>query len=196
MAQKTESITVNPAIELLAEQGFDGLPEAIATLLNQVMLIERSKHLHAEHYERSSERSGYANGFKPKTLQTRVGSLELSVPQVRDSDFYPSVLEKGLRSERALKLAVAEMYVQGVSTRRVKKITQELCGLNISSMDVSRAAKALDETLSKWRKRPLGKYKYLFFDALYEKVVLSQLIQQAVKNSKRIYPGRNYPARA
>jgi len=170
MAQKTKDITVDPTIELLAEQGFDGLPEAIATLLNQVMLIERARHLNAEHYERSPERSGYANGFKPKTVQTRVGSLDLSVPQVRDSDFYPSVLEKGIRSERALRLAVAEMYVQGVSTRRVERITQELCGLNISSMDVSRAAKALDETLSKWRNRPLSKYKYLFFDARYEKV--------------------------
>ena len=170
MAQKTKDITVDPTIELLAQQGFDGLPEAIATLLNQVMLIERSRHLKAEHYERSLERSDYANGFKPKTLKTRVGSLELSVPQVRDSDFYPSVLEKGIRSERALKLAVAEMYVQGVSTRRVEKITKELCGVNITSMEVSRAAKALDETLSKWRNRPLGKYKYLYFDARYEKV--------------------------
>ena len=88
----------------------------------------------------------------------------------RDSDFYPSILEKGIRSERALRLAVAEMYVQGVSTRRVKKITQELCGLDISSTDVSRAAKKLDDVLDKWRNRPLGKFKYIFFDARYEKV--------------------------
>lgn len=170
MTQNVKDITIDPAIELLAEKGFDGLQEAIATLLNQAMLIERSRHLGADRYERSNERTGYANGYKPKTVKSRIGELELSVPQVRDSDFYPSVLEKGIRSERALRLAVAEMYVQGVSTRRVKKITQELCGLDISSTDVSRAAQKLDDVLEKWRNRPLGKYKYIFFDARYEKV--------------------------
>lgn len=170
MAQKVENITVDPIIELLTEKGFDALPDAMAALLNQVMLIERSRHLNAESYERTAARAGYANGFKPKTLQTRMGGIALEVPQVRDGSFYPSVLEKGLRSERALKLAIAEMYVQGVSTRRVKKITEELCGLDISSADVSRAAKALDETFARWRQRRLGKYKYVFVDARYEKV--------------------------
>lgn len=78
-------------------------------------------------------------------MRTRVGELELNIPQTRDGQFYPSALEKGLRCERALKLALAEMYVQGVSTRKTAKITEELCGVSLSSMQVSRAAKALDE---------------------------------------------------
>lgn len=170
MTQEVKNNTIDPVIKLLADQGFDGLAEAITTLINQAMQIERMKHLQASPYERTTDRTGYANGFKPKTVKSRVGELTLDVPQVRDSSFYPSVLERGLRSERALRLAVAEMYVQGVSTRRVKSITQELCGLEISSTDVSRAAKALDETLSQWRNRPLGKMTYVFLDARYEKV--------------------------
>ena len=85
-------------------------------------------------------------------------------------DFYPSVLEKGLRSERALKLAVAEMYVQGVSTRRVKEITEVLCGFEVSSTEVSRASKEMDKELEKWRQRPLGKMCHLILDVRYEKV--------------------------
>ncbi len=111
-----------------------------------------------------------ANGFKPKTLQTRVGKVELQVPQTRDVEFYPKSLERGVRSERALKLAIAEMYVQGVSTRKVTKITSELCGLGVSSSQVSRAAKLLDAELQSWRERPLGKLLYLTLDARYEKV--------------------------
>lgn len=170
MAQEVKNITIDPVIELLAEQGFDGLAEVITTLFNQAMQVERMKHLQATPYERTIERTGYANGFKPKTVKSRFGELTLDVPQVRDSSFYPSALERGLRSERALRLAVAEMYVQGVSTRRVKEITQELCGLHVTSTDVSRATKALDESLSQWRSRPLDKMKYVFLDARYEKV--------------------------
>jgi len=99
-----------------------------------------------------------------------LGKLELSVPQVRDGSFYPQSLEKGLRSERALKLAVAEMYVQGVATRKVKAITEQLCGFEISSSDVSRAASLLDDCLSAWRTRSLEEYPYLYLDARYEKV--------------------------
>jgi transposase-like protein len=103
-------------------------------------------------------------------MKTRIGELNLKVPQVRDSSFYPSAIERGMRSERALKLAVAEMYVQGVATRKVKAITEELCGFEVSSSDVSRAAKLLDEELRLWRERPLGAFEYLFLDARYEKV--------------------------
>ncbi len=92
------------------------------------------------------------------------------MPQTRDVEFYPKSLERGVRSERALKLAVAEMYVQGVSTRKVTKITSELCGLDVSSSQVSRAAQLLDEELQSWRERPLGKLPYLILDARYEKV--------------------------
>jgi transposase-like protein len=121
-------------------------------------------------HERSDARAGYANGYKNKQVKTRVGELSLKVPQTRDTDFYPASLEKGIRSERALKLALAEMYVQGVSTRKVAKITEQMCGLELSSMQVSRAAKALDEQLSAWRNRPLGNTPYVFLDAQYQKV--------------------------
>jgi len=158
------------AIELIAENGFDGMAEAVSLLVNEAMHVERNRHLQAKPYERTDERQGYANGYKNKTLRSRLGKLDLLVPQVRDGDFYPSVLEKGLRSERALKLAVAEMYVQGVSTRRVKEITEVLCGFEVSSTEVSRASKEMDQELEKWRQRPLGKMCYLILDARYEKV--------------------------
>jgi transposase-like protein len=96
--------------------------------------------------------------------------LPLKVPQTRDCEFYPQSLEKGLRSERALLLSIAEMYVQGVSTRRVKRIVEELCGMDVSSTQVSRAAAELDELLTAWRERDLGRYRYVVLDAQYEKV--------------------------
>ena len=157
-------------LELLSEHGFDGMKEAMETLFNEAMKIERSVHLGAGLHERSDARAGYANGYKNKQVKTRVGELSLKVPQTRDTDFYPASLEKGIRSERALKLALAEMYVQGVSTRKVAKITEQMCGLELSSMQVSRAAKALDEQLSAWRNRPLGNTPYVFLDAQYQKV--------------------------
>ena len=92
-----------------------------------------------------------------KQVKSRIGNLSLQVPQTRDTDFYPASLKRGIRSERALKLALAEMYVQGVSTRKVAKITEELCGFEISSTQVSRATAMLDEQLIAWRERALGK---------------------------------------
>lgn len=157
-------------IQVLDECGFDGMARAIGILVNEAMKIERNEALGAQPYERTDHRRGYANGFKPKTLSTRIGQVELKVPQTRGVEFYPKSLERGVRSERALKLAVAEMYVQGVSTRKITKITSELCGLDVSSSQVSRAAKLLDEELQSWRERPLGKLTYLTLDARYEKV--------------------------
>lgn len=157
-------------LELLIEQGFDGLAEAIGTLMNEAMKIERSGVLGAQPYERSPERRGYANGYKPKTVRTRVGVVNLAVPKTRGVEFYPNSLERGTRSERALALAVAEMYVQGVSTRKVTAVMEQLCGTEVTSMQVSRAAEALDEELTKWRERPLGEIPYLLLDARYEKV--------------------------
>lgn len=157
-------------LEQLVTEGFDALPELIRVLLNTAMQIERQQHLGAGPYERSLERRGHANGYKPKTISTRVGEITCAVPQVREGGFYPQALEKGQRSERALTLALAEMYVQGVSTRKVKAITERLCGAEISSSQVSRAAGLLDETLQAWRNRPLGEIAYLYLDARYEKV--------------------------
>jgi transposase-like protein len=161
---------MNEVLELIAQQGLDGMADAYRILLNEAMKAERSAVLGAGAYQRSPDRKGYANGFKPKTIATRSGSITVDVPQTRDVEFYPSALEKGVRSERALKLAVAEMYVQGVSTRKVQAVMQELCGLNVSSSEVSRAAQLLDEELERWRRRPLACFPYLILDARYEKV--------------------------
>jgi transposase-like protein len=135
------------------------------------MRVERHQALQAQPYERTDARKGYANGYKPKTVIGRAGPITFSVPQVRgETEFYPSALEKGIRSEQALKLAMAEMYVQGVSTRKVSAIVEELCGASVSSTQVSDCAKRLDAELQKWRDRPLGTCTYLVFDARYEKV--------------------------
>jgi transposase-like protein len=170
MAQQPQDSSILDAVELLKDNGFDALAEAVTVLMNTAMVAERSDYLGARPYERTEERRGYANGYKAKTVKTRLGPLPLRVPQTRDGEFYPQSLEKGLRSERALLLSIAEMYVQGVSTRRVKKIVEELCGMDVSSTQVSRAAAQLDELLTAWRERPLGQYRYLVLDAQYEKV--------------------------
>lgn len=156
--------------EDLVEKGLEAIPEMMRVLINQAMQVERSKYLQAAEYERTEERKGHANGYKPKTVRTRMGEITFSVPQVREGGFYPSALEKGLRSERALTITLAEMYVQGVSTRRVKVITEQLCGVEISATQVSRATAQLDEVLQEWRERPLGEISYLYVDARYEKV--------------------------
>lgn len=170
MAHQNESNRFSELVQVLAEEGFDGMAQAMQILLNEVMRIERTQALGAEPYERSADRRGYANGFKPKTVKTRVGELRLNVPQTRGVEFYPSSIEKGVRSERALKLAIAEMYVNGVSTRKVARIAEELCGTDISSSQVSRASQLLDEELEAWRNRALGETPYLVVDARYEKV--------------------------
>lgn len=166
-------------VEELLANGLEGLPELLRVLLNASMQVEREKHLQADEYERTENRQGYANGYKPKTVKTRLGEITFAVPQVREGGFYPSALEKGLRSERALTMTLAEMYVQGVSTRKVKEITEKLCGLEISSEQVSRATAQLDQVLQEWRERPLGEIVYLLLDARYEKVRQSGQIRDA-----------------
>ena len=157
-------------LQQIADEGFDGLPELIRILINAAMRIERQRFLGVGPYERSPERRDHANGYKPKTVSTRMGKISFEVPQVRNGGFYPEALEKGIRSERALTLSLAEMYVQGVSTRKVAAITEELCGTEVSSSQVSRAAALMDETLEAWRNRPLGIVPYLYLDARYENV--------------------------
>ena len=163
-------------LEQLTEQGLEGLPELIRVVVNEAMRIERENYLQARPYERNDVRQGRANGLlcmpsaKPKTVKTRVGEVTFEVPQVREGGFYPNALEKGIRSERALLMALAEMYVQGVSTRKVAAITEQMCGTQISASQVSRATQTLDEELEAWRNRPLGEIAYLYLDARYEKV--------------------------
>lgn len=170
MTYQTEDTAFDQAMELLIQNGFNDIAEPIRILMNTAMKVERSHFLNAAPYERTDQRQGYANGFKQKTVNSRVGSIRLDIPQTRDSVFYPSSLERGLRSERALKLALADMYVQGVSTRKVAKITETLCGFEVSSSQVSRASKELDHQLNLWRTRTLGSFPYVYLDARYENV--------------------------
>jgi len=172
MALAENSNVIETVVQLLLqEDGLAHMAEVVRILLNEAMKVERAQALEAEPYQRSAQRRGYANGFKPKTVNTRLGRMQVAIPQVRgEVEFYPSALERGVRSERAVKLAVAEMYVQGVSTRKVTAVMQQLCGLEVSSTQVSRATQLLEEELSAWRDRPLGQYRYLFLDARYEKV--------------------------
>ena len=161
---------MNEICEILTRTGMADLPNILSKIINTSMLTERSHAIGAQPYERSENRLGYANGFKPKTLQTRMGALSLNVPQTRHMEFYPKSIEKGMRSEKALKSAIATMYIQGVSTRKVTKVVEELCGSEVTSMQVSRLVEELDVELKKWRDRPIGSMRYLFLDARYEKV--------------------------
>jgi putative transposase len=170
MTYQEDSTLPDELLEQITKQGFDILPELIRIMINSAMQIERQKYLGAGPYERTPARRAHANGFKSKSVKTRVGDITFAIPQVREGGFYPDALEKGLRSERALTLALAEMYVQGVSTRKVASIIEQLCGTSVSSTQVSRAAAFLDETLEAWRNRPLGEFPYVYLDARYEKV--------------------------
>jgi transposase-like protein len=154
----------------MGDDGLNRMGEVIQILLNHVMKCERDKYLQAEPYQRSEERIDYANGYKAKRLNTRLGKLLLDIPQVRHGAFYPSALERGMRSEKALKISIAEMYLQGVSTRKITSVMEELCGFEVSSTQVSEATKQLDPALKAWRERPLGCFRHVIVDALYEKI--------------------------
>lgn len=168
--------------EVFAEP--DGAKRLMEYLLNQAMQVEVAKHVSAEPHQRSESRRGHRNGFKPRTLKTRVGQLELQVPQVRGCEpYHPSMFAKWQRSERALLVACAEMYFQGVSTRNVREVLEVMCEGDISSATVSRVAQELDEKLLTFRHRRLDatEYPYMHIDARYEKVrVDGRVVSQAV----------------
>lgn len=166
-------------IQLVIDHGPEAIAAAFTKLMNTAMLIERQQDLGvADAHQRSEQRTAYANGTKPKALRTPVGTLTLDVPKTRavpgrEDDFepfYPRALERGTRACRAVVATLAQMYVQGVSTRDVKKVMAELGLENVSSAQVSRATATLDEELDAWRNRPLGDVPYLILDARYEKV--------------------------
>ena len=158
-------------LQVVSEKGFDGMREIMEKLFNEVMKMERENYLLAKPYQRTDERTDYANGFKPRTINTLQGEIQLAVPQTRNGGFYPSCLEKGMRSERAINIAMAEMYIHGVATREFTAILEKMCGLEVSAMQVSHATETLDAKFKKWRERPLSEpIKYLLLDARYEKV--------------------------
>jgi len=161
--------------------------------VQQVLEAEMTSFLGAETYERNGERRGWRNGFKPRTLKTRVGELELMVPKDRDGQFQTELFERYQRSEKAFVAALLQMYVEGVSTRKVTEITEALCGLEVSKSQVSALTAKLDAEIGEWRTRPLSEaYPYLIFDARYEKVrrggsVVSQGVLVAIGISKSGY---------
>lgn len=153
-------------------QGDSGLAKLLEQVLNQVLEAQVSEQLGAERYERSDERQGYRNGVRPRKLATRVGQLTLRVPQVRDGAFSTDLFARYQRSEQALVLALMEMVVNGVSTRKVPQITEELCGTGFSKSTVSALCAQLDPLVSAWNERPLSEqaFPFVLVDALVLKV--------------------------
>jgi putative transposase len=167
---------------LLDDPGF--LKEIVQRVLQELLEAEMTEHVGAAPHERTEGRTGHRNGHKPRMLRTRVGTLNLAVPQDREGTFSTRLFARYQRNEKALCLALMEMYVEGVSTRKVKDITEALCGTtSFSKSLVSSLASTLDAELRAWRSRPLGEkaYPYLFVDARYEKARMDgQVVSQGV----------------
>jgi putative transposase len=146
--------------------------QLLEAVVNQVLEAQVSEHVQAEPYERTEERRGYRNGYKPRQLTTRVGTLHLRVPQVRDGSFSPELFERYQRSEQALVCTLMEMVVNGVSTRKVAQITEELCGKAFSKSTVSELCQGLDPLVNAWNERSLAEQRYPFVlvDALVLKI--------------------------
>jgi len=164
------------------EQDTDFLREGMRVLGQALVDLEVSQHLGAERHERTPDRTGYRNGTRTRPWDTRVGTIELQVPRVRDGSFFPSLLEPRKRAERALVAVVQEAYVQGVSTRRVDALVQTLGLTGISKSQVSRLCQALDEEVERFRTRRLvGPYPYVWLDATFVKVrEAGRVVSQAV----------------
>jgi putative transposase len=161
----------------------DFLHEIVERVLQEMLEAEMTEHLGAAPHERTNARKGHRNGYKPRTLRTRVGTLNLLVPQDREGTFSTRLFSRYQRNEKALVLALMEMYVEGVSTRKVKEVTEALCGTSFSKSLISSLAGSLDSELEAWRMRRLEAkaYPYLFVDARYEKVrVDSRVVSQGV----------------
>jgi len=184
MAQKKISKKpLESEVESLFADNPEGVRRIIENYCQELVMAQMSEHLQAGWHERTESRKGRRNGCKPRRIKTRVGEISLQIPQARDGSFRTSLFETYQRSEKALCLALMEAYIQGVSTRRTKKITQQLCGLEFSASTISNLSKTLDEELEQFRNRDLSRqeYKYLVIDAGYEKVRQnSVVVDQAV----------------
>ena len=149
----------------------DFLRDMIQNFCQEYLEQEMVNYLQALPYERSQSRKGHRNGYKPRKLKTRVGELKLSIPQSRDCGFSTELFERYQRSEKAFISCLQEMVIHGVATRRVRKITEKLCGVTFSKSQVSEITKKLDKQVKAWLSRPLTeKYPYLIVDARYEKI--------------------------
>jgi len=192
---------IEAILEQLIEHGPNDIASVFARAFELAMRIERERFLGAGHYERTASRRGYANGSKPKRIDTPAGTVTVQVPKTAGHEgepFYPQSLERGRRSVRAVMLAVAEMYIKGVSTREdeplraigpstmANAVMREFGVVCLSSSQVSRAMKLLDEELEAWRNRPLGEIRYLFIDARYEKVRMGGVVRDGEEDQKTI----------
>lgn len=177
---------IRPAGEIVQAALIDRsafLRDLIERVLQEMLEAEITDHIGADRYERTSDRRGQRNGNKPRTIITRVGTLNLMVPQDRDGTFSSEIFARYKRNEKALVLSLMEMYVQGVSTRKVSEITEALCGTTFSKSLVSHLCSQLDHELAAWRERPLtsSAYPYIFVDARYENVRIGgQVVSQGV----------------
>ena len=185
MTQKKDSAAKVDWREILGN-GPDGLRELVQQVVQEVLEAEMDDAVGAQKSERTSERLGYRSGYYTRTLVTRVGKLVLRVPQDRQGRFRTEVFERYQRSEKAMVCALTEMYIQGVSTRKVKEVTEQLCGHEFSASTISRVTAQLDEELKKFAGRKLEEeYPYVVLDARYEKVrqdgiITSQAVQVAM----------------
>lgn len=173
MTQINITINLDDLKQKIEESSMESPVKASLTLiLNSLMEKERDEHIHALSHERTDERRGYRNGYYERELLTGAGSLRLKVPRTRDGEFSTTVFEKYKRCEQALILSMIEMVVNGVSTRKVTKIVEELCGKGVSKSLVSNLTKSLDPIVNAWRERPLNTahYEYLYVDAMYIKI--------------------------
>lgn len=174
-------VTLNQSdlVELLTENG--DMAKVLTDVLNQVLDAQCRDQLRADRYERNPERQDYRNGYRPRQLYTRVGPLTLQVPQTREGTFSTDIFQTYQRSEKALVLSLMEMYLQGVSTRKVTQITEELCGTSFAKSTVSELSTNLDATLQAWRDRDLSDkhYPFLIVDAM----VIDVRRDQAIRNT-------------
>jgi transposase-like protein len=163
---------INVGRDLLPEllSGQNGLAQLVEAVLNQILEAQISETLGAERHERSDQRQGYRNGYRARTLYTRVGPVTLQVPQTRDGSFSTDIFRRYQRSEQAFVLALMEMVIKGVSTRKVSAITEELCGASFSKSTVSELCVGLDARVNVFNERRLqGEYPFVIVDALFIK---------------------------
>ena len=171
-------ITVDEGILPALFGNGDGLKSLVEQVLNQVLALQVTQALKAEPSERTPERVGYRNGYRDREMQTRIGTLTLKVPRTREGEFSPELWERYQRSEQAFVLALCEMVLQGVSTRKVEAVTQELCGASFSKSQVSKLCQALDPLVLAWRERSLGVFPFVLVDALVVKVREDRRVKQ------------------
>jgi len=171
MAQIKLNLDTDLLHELFSKEGRNkGMTRLMESILNQVLELQAEEQLGAKPYERSENRTAYRNGYRDRQLKTRIGKITLSVPRFRSGEFSTSLFTRYQRSEQALVLSMMEMVINGVSTRNVTKVTEELCGTSFSKSTISSLCKRLDPEVKAFRNRPLNKhYPFVIVDALYTK---------------------------